>query len=94
MKKEELLILERKDLIHGAIDKKMVDIEYMDFRSLVCSNILTSNFVVFINRFVKPIYKAAIALIWSLNFRIKVKTGKEKRTPKAENDEVVPQRIK
>ena len=27
MKKEELLILERKDLIHGAIDKKMVDIE-------------------------------------------------------------------
>jgi hypothetical protein len=49
MKKEELLILERKDLIHGAIDKKMVDIEYMDFRSLVCSNILTSNFVVFID---------------------------------------------
>jgi len=49
MKKEELLILERKDLIHGAIDKKIDDIDIRDLRLLAYSNILTSNFVVFID---------------------------------------------
>jgi hypothetical protein len=49
MKKEKLLILERKDLIHSSINKKIDDIDIRDLRLLAYSNILTSNFVVFID---------------------------------------------